>query len=309
VAEAAAGAEDAAEGAADAGVEIVNDRFGLGWRPELAAAIFDNLDRIEVVEVIADDFFDASEKRIRALKTLGAQIPLVLHGIQLGLASSAPVDIVRAEKMARLVDHLRPDFWSEHMAFVRGGGVEIGHLAAPPRNAATVDGAQMNVRAASRLAASKPLLENIATLIDPPGSDCDEVTWTCEVLRAAETDLLLDLHNLHANSRNFDYNPVDFIKRLPAERIAAVHLAGGRWIGSPAQPVLLDDHLHDVPDAVYDLLAEVGRRAVRPLTVILERDGRFPPIARLLEELDRARAALGEGRANHHEEAPHVALV
>jgi uncharacterized protein len=194
------------------------------------------------------------------------------------------------------------------MAFVRGGGVEIGHLAAPPRNAATVDGTQRNVQAATRLAASKPLLENIATLIDPPGSDCDEVTWTCEVLRAAETDLLLDLHNLYANSRNFDYNPVEFIERLPAERIAAVHLAGGRWIGSPRLSVLLDDHLHDVPGAVYNLLAEVGRRAVRPLTVILERDGRFPPIARLLEELDRARAALGEGRANH-EEAPHVALV
>lgn len=53
---------------------------------------------------------------------------------------------------------------------------------------------------------------------------------------------------------------------------------------------------HEVPDPVYDLLREVGRRAPRPLTVILERDGAYPPVGRLRDELDRARAALAEGR-------------
>jgi hypothetical protein len=35
----------------------------------------------------------------------------------------------------------------------------------------------------------------------------------------------------------------------------------------------LDGHLHDVLDPVYDLLAEMGARVRRPLTVILEGDG------------------------------------
>jgi hypothetical protein len=34
----------------------------------------------------------------------------------------------------------------------------------------------------------------------------------------------------------------------------------------------------------------------RPLTIILERDGRFPPMRHLLWQLDRARAALADGR-------------
>ena len=37
----------------------MNDRFGIGWRPELAAGILSNLERIDIVEVIADDYFDA----------------------------------------------------------------------------------------------------------------------------------------------------------------------------------------------------------------------------------------------------------
>ena len=47
---------------------------------------------------------------------------------------------------------------------------------------------------------------------------------------------------------------------------------------------------------MYRLLVEVGMRVQRPLTVILERDGRFPPMPHLLWQLDRARVALAEGR-------------
>ncbi|HET8782635.1 MAG TPA: DUF692 family protein, partial [Pyrinomonadaceae bacterium] len=66
---------------------------------------------------------------------------------------------------------------------------------------------------------------------------------------------------------------------------------------------LLDDHLHDVPDPVYQLLEEVGARVTNPLTVILERDGNFPPIEWLLVQLDRARAAVARGRARQRAEA------
>ena len=109
------------------------DRFGIGWRPELAAGILSNLERIDIVEVIADDYFDAPRTTRRALSTLGKQVPLALHGVTLGLASAVGVDQRRLERTARLIDEVQPEFWSEHLAFVRGGGIEIGHLAAPPR--------------------------------------------------------------------------------------------------------------------------------------------------------------------------------
>jgi uncharacterized protein len=276
----------------------VPDRFGMGWRPELAPAILSNLDRIDVVEVIADDWFDASRRHVRALETLRAQAPIVLHGISLGLASAAPADQRRSEAMARLVERVRPLFWSEHLAFVRGGGVEIGHLAAPPRSAATVEGSLRNLDRAASIVGSVPLVENVATLIDPPGSDMSEIDWVTRILAGSGGSLLLDLHNLHANAKNFGYDPRSFIDRIPTDRIGAVHLAGGRWIGPGENRRLLDDHLHDVPEEVFSLLEHVGARATRPLTVILERDGRFPPIARLLAELECARQALARGRAS-----------
>ncbi|HEY8184795.1 MAG TPA: DUF692 domain-containing protein [Pyrinomonadaceae bacterium] len=275
----------------------LNDRVGLGWRRQLAAGILSNLDRIDIVEVIADDFFDATRPERRALRTLAAQTPLTLHGVSLGLASSVEVEAKRLDKMARLCDEVAPVSWSEHLAFVRGGGVEIGHLAAPPRNAASIDGALANLARAKRVVGCAPQVENVATLIEPPGCDRDEATWVSEIIRGSNGDLLLDLHNLYANALNFHFDPLDFIARIPAERIAAIHLAGGKWIGTHRTRRLLDDHLHDVPDPVYDLLAETAARVPHSLTVILERDGDFPSIGCLLNQLDRARLALVQGRA------------
>jgi uncharacterized protein (UPF0276 family) len=109
--------------------------------------------------------------------------------------------------------------------------------------------------------------------------------------------MLLDLHNLYANATNFGYDASEFLSRLPGEKISAVHLAGGKWVEALGEKRWLDDHLHDVPDPVYQLLTELAAIAPHPLTVILERDGAYPPIEVLLRQSDRARRALAEGRS------------
>jgi uncharacterized protein (UPF0276 family) len=274
-----------------------HDRFGFGWRPELAAGILAHLDQIDLIEVMADDYFDASRRDLRALKTLAAQVSMVLHGVSLGLASTVRVERNRLDRIARLIDSTGAVGWSEHLAFVRGGGIEIGHLAAPPRSEASIEGACRNIEYATRIVGCAPLVENIATLIAPPASQLDEPEWTQGVVRGAGVGLLLDLHNLYANAVNFGDEPHTLLRCFPLEQVAAVHLSGGRWIDGPNGACrLLDDHLHDVPPVVFDLLRELGRLASQPLTVIIERDGRFPPMARLLAQLDSARTALAAGR-------------
>ena len=287
---------------ADVEARDTTDRFGLTWQPALAAGILANLERIDVVEVIAEEQFDAPSRAVRALETLANQVPLLVHGVALGPASTGAVDARRLDRLARLVDRVEPAFWSEHLACVRAGDIEIGHLAAAPRTGATIDATAANLSRAAAVVGSRPMVENIATLMDPPASDRSEVEWISSVLTASGCDLLLDLHNVHANSLNFGFDSMAYLDRLDPDRIGAIHLAGGCWIDDEAgaERRYLDDHLHDVPDPVYDLLVEVGARVRRPLTVILERDGRFPPMGHLLWQLDRARAALAEGRHRAH---------
>lgn len=280
-------------------VSLNKDRIGLGWRPELAWDIQQYLDQIDVIEVIADNWFKKSKREVQALASLNAEIPVVLHGVGLGLASSWPVPAQKLEAMARLVEIVQPEVWSEHLAFVRAGGIEIGHLCAPPRTAETVAGALENIALAERIVGSRPWLENIATLIEPPASTMNEAEWVGAIVEQANAKLVLDLHNLYANAVNRGQDPLQLLESLPLQRVAGVHLSGGKIVFAPnsTEPRLLDDHLHDPPDAVYDLLSALAQRAPQPLMVTIERDGDYPPISLLLEQVQRARAALAAGRA------------
>ena len=43
----------------------MTDRVGLGWRPEIAAATLAHAEHMDVLEVIAEEWFDAPRKRLR----------------------------------------------------------------------------------------------------------------------------------------------------------------------------------------------------------------------------------------------------
>jgi uncharacterized protein len=293
------------------------DQVGLGWRAPLAASTFAHLDAIDVIEVIADDYFEASAPVLRSMKSLAGEVPIVLHGVALGLASVTPVATKRVDRLAKVIHALEPAQWSEHLAFVRGGPYEIGHLAAPPRNPATVAGAVDNLKRIRAVVGESPALENIATLIDPPASCLSEPEWITAIADATDSPLLLDLHNLYANAVNFGggQDPCEYLLRFPLERVRQVHISGGRWIelDSPEHALttrrLLDDHVHDVPDVVFELLVELARRCPQPLTVILERDGHYPEFASLLRQVQRAREALALGRGRRASEPQTVQLA
>ena len=273
------------------------DRVGLGWRPALAADILIAQERIDLLEVVADNWFRCGRRDRAMLRSMARQIPLSLHGVSMGLASAIPAVPARIDAMARLVGAIEPESWSEHLAFVRAGSIEIGHLCAPPRNAATIEGALRNIERAACTVGQRPLLENVATLIEPPLSTLDETEWIALVLHGAGAPLLLDLHNLHANAVNGGRDPLQMLLGLPLERVGLVHLSGGCFeTDAHGERRLVDDHVHDVPDAVYLLLERLALETAQPLDVVIERDGRFPRFDVLLQQIDRAREALARGR-------------
>jgi uncharacterized protein (UPF0276 family) len=278
------------------------DRVGLAWRDELAAQIMLHLDAIDHLEVMAEREWSASRRRLDALRDLARQVPMSLHGLSLGLVSSGTVSEARLQAMARLVERVQPHHWSEHLAFVRAGGFEIGHLAAAPYAPATLDGALRNLERVREVVGALPHLENIATLLTPPGSCWTEPKFVGKVLCGAGATMLLDLHNLYANACNFGQDPLVLLDSLPIERIGSVHLSGGHWqAGSDGRSRLIDDHIHDPPALVYELLELLAFKAPQQLTVIIERDGLYPDFAVLLDQIAKTRTAMASGRARRRE--------
>lgn len=272
--------------------------LGIGWRPELALFI-DRRPDLGFVEVITEDVDPDGPLPAPLERLLRRGVAVVPHGVGLSLGGAAPPEPGRLAALARLAGRVRAPLVTEHLAFVRGGGIESGHLLPLPRTRAALDVVVDNVRRA-RDALPVPLgLENIAALVEWPGAELTEADFLAEVLERADVQLLLDVENVYANARNHGGDPAAFLARLPLERVAYLHAAGG----SERDGLYHDTHTAPVPRPVFDLVEEVASRTAVP-GVLLERDGNYPPAEVLNAELDALAAAAARGAARR--EATHV---
>jgi uncharacterized protein (UPF0276 family) len=260
---------------------------GIGWRPEIAGFVA-GLPGLRFAEVVAESVHAHGDlpRGLSDLRDRG--VAIVPHGVKLSLGGAEPVDPARVTHLAAVAARLSAPLVSEHIAFVRAGGTEAGHLLPIPRSREAVDAIVANVR---RTQAELPVpiaLEPIAALFDWPDDDLDEGAFLTEILERTDALLLLDVANVYANARNRGTEPAALFDRVPLERIAYVHVAGG----AEHDGIYHDTHTHAVPQPVLELVAELCARH-RPPALMLERDGDYPPAEDLRTELDAIAASSG----------------
>jgi hypothetical protein len=260
---------------------------GIGWRPEIAGVVA-GLPGLRFTEVIAESIpvRGPLPEPLAALVARGVSV--VPHGVKLSLGGAEPVDPARVAHLAAAARALSAPLVSEHIAFVRAGGVEAGHLLPLPRSRAAVDAVVANV-ARTRAALDVPIaLEPIAALFEWPDDELTEADFLTEILDRTGALLLLDVANVYANARNRGEDPTVLLDRLPLDRVAYAHVAGG----AEHDGLYHDTHTDAVPAEVLDLVAELCARH-RPPALMLERDGHYPPADALRAELDAIAAASG----------------
>ena len=258
---------------------------GMGFREPYRGDVFAHRAEVDFLEITADHYFGPSREKAEELELLADHYTLIPHGLLLSLGSAEGIDEGYARTFARIVERVRPPYWSEHIAFTRADGVEIGHLAPLPFTREAVDVVCRNVDAARRIFPDVPLvLENITYTMTWPGAEMTEAQFLTEILERTGCGLLLDVTNLYTNAVNHGYEAARFLDGIPLDRVVQCHFAGGVW----EDGMLIDSHSAPTPDAVWELLDEVvARTAVKGL--ILERDEHLPPFAEAAAEMRRAR--------------------
>jgi hypothetical protein len=253
---------------------------GVGWRPEIAGFVA-GLPGLRFAEVVAESVHAHGDLPAGLPALLARGVAVVPHGVRLSLGGAEPVEPHRVAHLAAVAERLGAPLVSEHIAFVRAGGVEAGHLLPLPRTREAVDAMVANV---ARTQAELPVplaLEPIAALFDWPDDELTEAGFITEILDRTGALLLLDVANVYANARNRGTDPLELLDALPLDRVAYVHVAGG----AEHQGLYHDTHTDPIPRPVLDLVTELCARH-RPPALLLERDGAYPPAADLRAELD-----------------------
>jgi uncharacterized protein (UPF0276 family) len=279
---------------------------GIGWRDELAGLV-DRRQGLGFVEVVAERFHDGAALPAGLARLRERGVPVVPHGVRLSLGSAAEPDPGRVGHLAGLAERLESPLVSEHVAFVRGGGLEAGHLLPVPRTRDALDVLIRNVRLAQAELPVPLALEHVAALLEWPAPELDEAAFLTGLLERTGAWLLLDVANLYANARNHGGDPLAVLDALPLERVAYVHVAGG----VERDGLYHDTHAHPTPPPVLGLVAELCARFTGgpprrlppgpprrdPPGVMLERDDAYPPEPELAAELDAIAAAVHAGSA------------
>ena len=257
---------------------------GLGFREPFLTDLFLSRDKVDWLEIVTDHFLDPAPEKARELELLAAHFPLIPHGLNLSLGSAEGLDDMYADKVAALVNRLRPPWWSEHIAWTRAGAVSLGHLTPLPFTREALSVLCRNIAAMQRRTDIPLILENISYMVALPGAEMTEAQFLTEVVERTGCGLLLDVTNLYANAVNHGGDPADVLDELPMERVMQLHFVGGRW----QDGLFVDSHSQPTPPEVWALMDDVLARA--PVKgVLLERDENLPPFSELAAELEQAR--------------------
>ena len=258
---------------------------GLGFREALKSATLEHLDRIDFLELMTEHYIEMPPHKTRELELLAAEIPLVMHGVELSIGTFDWLDVEYLEKMRRVAELAHPHWISDHLCMTRVPERAIGNLTPVPLSPLNCSNIAHNARRAAEFFDCPFLLENISYYFQPPPTEMTEEAFVTRVLEGADCHMLLDLTNLCNNAINMGYNAYRYLDGIPLDRVVQIHLAGGYYHGS----LLLDTHSHRVPDPVLDLLKHVLPRLPNLRGVLIERDQNFPPFTELLDELDGVR--------------------
>lgn len=233
------------------------------------------------MEVAPENWIDVGGLYGSQFRSITEQMPMVCHGLSLNLGGPAPLDEAFLQRLRQFLDTHNIRCYSEHLSCCADDG-HLYDLMPIPFTEEAVPYVAGRIRRVQDVLGRRLAIENISYYA-APGQELPESEFINAVLTEADCDLLLDVNNIYVNSINHGYDAREFLLSLPAERIAYAHIAG-HYV--EAEDLRIDTHGADVIGPVWDLLdIAYGHCGVFP--TLLERDFHIPPLASLLQEVDR----------------------
>ncbi len=256
---------------------------GLGFRRELVAALKIRVPAaVDFFELAPENWIDLGGALGRDLRGFTERYPFVCHGLSLSLGGPAPFDELLLHKTRQFMDAHGIRLYTEHLSYCSDDG-HLYDLLPIPFTEEAVKYVAARIRRAQDILERRIAIENASFYAAAPIADMDEASFIRAVLLEADCDLHLDVNNVYVNSVNHRYDPLEFIRALPAGRIVYMHMAGHY---READDLLIDTHGAAVIEPVWALLDETYRiNGVAP--TLLERDFNIPPLAELTREVER----------------------
>ena len=267
-------------------------RAGIGLKPQHVAAVLEQRPDIGFFEVHAENYMVAGGPAHHFLGRIRELYPLSLHGVGLSVGGEEPLDDGHLAELARLIDRYQPASFSEHLAWSSHGGCFFNDLLPLAYDRRTLQRVCDHVDQVQQRLGCRMLLENPSTYVEFEASTMDEPQFLRAVVARSGCGLLLDINNAYVSCINNGRDTAAYLRAMPLDAVAEIHLAGFAVDhDSLGAPLLIDSHGCAVADPVWQLFASMLDE-LGPVASLLERDNDVPTLAALLAEASSAEALL-----------------
>ncbi len=261
--------------------------LGIGLRTIHFDHILKQQPAVDWFEVISENFMDSQGRPRYVLDQIAERYPIVMHGVSLSIGSTEPLDWEYLRKLKQLARAVKARWISDHICWTGIAGINTHDLLPLPYNEGSLRHVIDRVRIVQDFLERPLVLENPSSYITFAASTLSEAEFIARLAVEADCGLLLDVNNVYVSARNHGFDAVDYLQRIPCERVVQMHLAGHTNCGTH----LIDTHDGPVIDPVWNLF-RLAYELTEGVSILLEWDAQIPSFPVVHNEIVKARDIL-----------------
>ena len=251
-------------------------RSGVGLKPAHYENILNDKPDIGWFEVHPENYMGDGGPPHKYLEAIRNDYPLSLHGVGLSIGGAGRLDKNHLTRLRELERRYQPGLFSEHLAWSSHDEIYLNDLLPLPLTQETLNTVCDHVDELQEFVGRQMLLENPSTYVRFDHNDMDEISFLDEVSKRTGCGLLLDVNNVFVSATNHEFDPKDYIKTFPLEKVGEIHLAGhASETDDTGKPLLIDAHDRKVSDPVWKLY-ELAMARTSGIPTLIEWDTNIP---------------------------------
>ena len=258
--------------------------LGVGLRAQHFPYILEHEPEVDWFEIISENYIDSQGRPRYVLDQLAERYPIVMHGVSMSIGSTDPLNFEYLRKLKKLADEIGARWISDHVCWTGVAGVNTHDLLPIPYNEETLAHVVRRIRTVQDVLERPLVLEDPSSYVTFADSTMSEWEFVSRMAEEADCGLLLDVNNVYVSSVNHDFDPIDYVRSVPYERIVQCHLAGH----TNCTTHLIDTHDNHVIDAVWELY-RLMHALTGGVSTLLEWDANIPEFPVLHAEVLKAR--------------------
>ena len=200
--------------------------LGVGLRSVHFQHILQNQPAVDWFEIISENFMDSQGRPRYVLDQLAERYPIVMHGVSLSIGNALEPAELRLSGPAQAAGRRRQRWISDHLCWTGVLGRNTHDLLPLPLSEQSLRHVVERIRTVQEVLERRLTLENPSSYLTFASSTMPEWEFIGRMADEADCGLLLDVNNVYVSSVNHNFDPLEYIRAVPHQRVVQYHLAG-----------------------------------------------------------------------------------